>query len=628
MCKGNLTEQDMCKYEANYTKPICRAKMQLPEHKLNMECRGSKREVVFLHASFKNFIFNEGRSGQFYINHQKESLFIATKCLDYMGHLTEMGLNGDAIEYSWSSWSYHGEHAGDLYFHEVLKKLDNCDKLSWIKRFPADFSSYCADGLDSSIKWLQEIKWGSCERIIASLEAPLTVLCVFENLGFDFFDPNDDFLVVLTPDNMQLIPLYFWYSGKLYDLVERSQSRHLPSKIANRGKDICQHGQIALRSIHNLNHGDPTSVVGAQCAAKYWVKHVFLADPKDIKLIEELRQAISQRIHLDELDLLYQQVLNACPEKYRVTLLHVIGLLFLGNPAFEWTCDIPFIESILGLCPGEVGIALQRMHLILAVTVAGSQSTIKFLYPSFRDFIFSEARSGVFFIDRQMENLFLATKCISYLGHRTQVGLSSMSTNDEAIEYPWNSWFYHGLDSGIAWLEVTIRFMPVILKSNTSALLSELQVVKRELCWVLYTSVERTSPLQMLHMFADRGAEFFDYGENCVAIIRSLGEASTILYFRYNKEVHSLVDRNAIYTHPQGKERRGDGLISLLCIRQLTSTNLLPPVGLRYAVKYWTKHISLTDSTDGRVLDQLQQIQLRETPKEGQITPEDARTVI
>lgn len=47
---------------------------------------GSKYTIRFLHASFGDFIFNKERSGQFFIDRERENLFLAMQCLDYISH--------------------------------------------------------------------------------------------------------------------------------------------------------------------------------------------------------------------------------------------------------------------------------------------------------------------------------------------------------------------------------------------------------------------------------------------------------------------------------------------------------------------------------------------------------------
>ncbi|KAF9459850.1 hypothetical protein BDZ94DRAFT_984887 [Collybia nuda] len=69
-----------------------------------------------------------------------------------------------------------------------------------------------------------------------------------------------------------------------------------------------------------------------------------------------------------ELDMLYQQILTACPSRHLSTLLHIFGFIFLRNPGLEEFYDVSLIEALLDLSPGEVAVVLRRMHSILTIT--------------------------------------------------------------------------------------------------------------------------------------------------------------------------------------------------------------------------------------------------------------------
>lgn len=148
------------------------------------------------------------------------------------------------------------------------------------------------------------------------------------------------------------------------------------------------------------------------------LKYIDDEDYLPATLLEHVLSLSPGRGPFADLDRLYQQILMACPEDHRTTLLHIFGFNFLRNPAFEETYDISLIEAILGLSQGEVAIVLRRMHSILTITEIGSKYTIRFLHASFGDFIFNKERSGQFFIDRERENLFLAMQCLDYISHR------------------------------------------------------------------------------------------------------------------------------------------------------------------------------------------------------------------
>lgn len=118
-----------------------------------------------------------------------------------------------------------------------------------------------------------------------------------------------------------------------------------------------------------------------------------------------------------QLDQLFRHSLMGSPRRQRSTVLHIFGFVFLHNPKFETIFNISVIEAVLGLRVGEGLAVLREMHAIVGIKSSSSGLTARFPYASFRDFIFNQERSGEFYIDRPNENLFIATKCIDYLGY-------------------------------------------------------------------------------------------------------------------------------------------------------------------------------------------------------------------
>lgn len=155
------------------------------------------------------------------------------------------------------------------------------------------------------------------------------------------------------------------------------------------------------------------------------LKYIDDEDNSPMVLLEHVLKLSPGTRPFAELDQLYQRILTACPLRYHPTLLHIFGFILLRNPTLEKVYDVSLIEALLDLSPGDVAIVLRRLHSILTFRTIGSNRTVRFLHASFGDFIFNEERSGQFFIDRQKENLFLATKCIEHVsddyemrGHR------------------------------------------------------------------------------------------------------------------------------------------------------------------------------------------------------------------
>lgn len=255
---------------------------------------------------------------------------------------------------------------------------------------------------------MEELIWKLCESATTNPRVPLNILHVFDDPGPDFLDLEVDFLVALLSDETHLVPLYFRYRGKFYNFVERSRSGR-PSAIAFYGKDIRQHEFLAIHCILNGKTPSIMSTVGVQYATKYWTKHAYMASAREDNSLEKLRRVISQTWPLAERDRLYQEVLMACPLEHRATLLHILGFIFLQNPAFE---GISSTASLLGISLGKMSIVLRWIQPVIPVTITDSK-----FHDPFADFIFSKRRSGQFFIDREKENLFFATKCIDYMVH-------------------------------------------------------------------------------------------------------------------------------------------------------------------------------------------------------------------
>ncbi|KAF9463708.1 hypothetical protein BDZ94DRAFT_598692 [Collybia nuda] len=118
----------------------------------------TKETVHFLHASFGDFLFNEHRSGDFYIDRRRENEYLATKCIDYLGYRAQncSFKNATCIMYAWNSWFYHGNGTGGLFLVNFIDELSHHVKVLWGEIvFPESFYRSCMDGLQAGISWLQ-----------------------------------------------------------------------------------------------------------------------------------------------------------------------------------------------------------------------------------------------------------------------------------------------------------------------------------------------------------------------------------------------------------------------------------------------------------------------------------------
>lgn len=155
----------------------------------------------------------------------------------------------------------------------------------------------------------EELEWSYCANMLVDLKVPLPMLRVFKDPGVDFFDLDEDYLVVLEPGDKPLTALYFRCRGRVYDLGERGAG--LPSKIFRRPqyrRDVYQNGFIALQCINTLKCIDIRSTKGLRYAAEYWAKHVSLEDSTDEDLFEGLRKVDLQQTaperHISSTDVL------------------------------------------------------------------------------------------------------------------------------------------------------------------------------------------------------------------------------------------------------------------------------------------------------------------------------------
>ncbi|KAF8216795.1 hypothetical protein K438DRAFT_404262 [Mycena galopus ATCC 62051] len=119
-------------------------------------------------------------------------------------------------------------------------------------------------------------------------------------------------------------------------------------------------------------------------------------DDKDFRPNERLLIVVENTTETDNgspfeaLDQLYTQILSAAPARQRLCGI-LTAIMTFGD------LTVAHIEQLLGLQPGDVGLALRGLHSILQVpTVSVNRITVH--HASFRDFLEDPARSGVFCI--------------------------------------------------------------------------------------------------------------------------------------------------------------------------------------------------------------------------------------
>lgn len=128
------------------------------------------------------------------------------------------------------------------------------------------------------------------ESVISDQNDPPTILRVFEDPGVDFFVLDNNYVVSLEQFGEPLMALYLQYRGRVYDLTEKSI--YLPPAIydsSQHDRGNKQEGVIVQHCIRTLKGTNIRSIRGLLYAAKYWAKHVSLADTADESTLEELR---------------------------------------------------------------------------------------------------------------------------------------------------------------------------------------------------------------------------------------------------------------------------------------------------------------------------------------------------
>lgn len=147
-------------------------------------------------------------------------------------------------------------------------------------------------------------------------------------------------------------------------------------------------------------------------------------------------------------------------------------------------------------------------------------------------------------------------------------------------------------------------------------------------------------PLAVLEVFDDPGVDFFGFNVNHMShsvylvTLASDDIALKPLHLGHHGKGYDLAgwdvspSSQIIRKIRYGRARVNHGYIAVRCIRELKNRNIGSNKGLGYAVKYWAKHVSLTDTNENQVLSELEGIRLSQTPRERQVTAEQVTMVI
>jgi hypothetical protein len=140
-------------------------------------------------------------------------------------------------------------------------------------------------------------------------------------------------------------------------------------------------------------------------------------DDKDFRPTERLQviMGITELEHEFEspfsaLDQLYTQILANVRQALRPRLLRVLTVL-----ATKWDLEVPHIEQLLDLKPGDVQLALRGVHSIVQIDERLQRATAH--HASFLDFLDNPTRSGMFHVGSSQQCTDLAyyiLKAFSY----------------------------------------------------------------------------------------------------------------------------------------------------------------------------------------------------------------------
>ncbi|KAL0062249.1 hypothetical protein AAF712_010879 [Marasmius tenuissimus] len=124
-----------------------------------------------------------------------------------------------------------------------------------------------------------------------------------------------------------------------------------------------------------------------------------------------------QQSPLYELDTLYHTILSSHPDHSSlIPVLAAILLVPLHVDSYLEKTTPEFIELVLGLFPGEVGLIMSPMHSVLDI----GDKWITVFHTSFTDFIYDPSRSGQFHIDKAVQRGTLAVRWLRALAQQVR----------------------------------------------------------------------------------------------------------------------------------------------------------------------------------------------------------------
>ncbi|KAF9458854.1 hypothetical protein BDZ94DRAFT_1269674 [Collybia nuda] len=114
---------------------------------------------------------------------------------------------------------------------------------------------------------------------------------------------------------------------------------------------------------------------------------------EDTNPMENLKSIISRKLTpLSALDDIYHQIVATVAQS-RQPIVHSIPAIVMVR---SWTTRT--IGKVLGLCVGDVRVALRRMHSLL-LNIDSDYDVIKVVHTSFQDFLADKTQSGSFYVN-------------------------------------------------------------------------------------------------------------------------------------------------------------------------------------------------------------------------------------
>jgi hypothetical protein len=154
-----------------------------------------------------------------------------------------------------------------------------------------------------------------CIHILTSYKhsTSLAILRVFEDPGIDFFDlENEDLVVIEKFGGARIAILYFKFNNNVYDLVKQNIS--FPSDFFYPSPVLptnLHHRRIIIHCLRVLTNIAPRSTRGVQYAATYWAQHLSKTDIAgdilaELQCIELGYMTPGRRITVADVDMVIQ----------------------------------------------------------------------------------------------------------------------------------------------------------------------------------------------------------------------------------------------------------------------------------------------------------------------------------